>query len=1162
MGAIMFFRLHVNSLAGRIACVLAVFALAAGGLRADVTGSLLGIVRDTSSAVVPGAHVVATNLATGVSWNAASNSAGQYNILDLPPGRYAIRVTAQGFQTFVISNVVLNVNERRQVNVTLQVGGVEQHVNVTANPVAVQTVSTQVGQVVGEQRIVQLPLNGRSYIDLLALQPGVVPVSTVASSPAVSGELASGNLSVNGGRETANSFLVNGADVNEGERLGTEVIPNLDSVAEFRLITNSFDAEYGKFSGSVMNAITKSGTNQIHGSAFEFLRNNAFDSRNFFAAQTAALKRNQFGYAVGGPAIKDKVFWFTDYQGTREVQGSAGNLVKLPTSAERSGAFGAGAFVNTAGAPATVNGSYWASVLAQRLGYAVTSGEPYSTPNCASSANCVFPGGVIPTQAFSPVAVKTLSYIPLPNTGGNLFSTVGLGNSTLRDDKAGQRVDIVTKRTGNWSAYYFFDDSSVFNPFSVSSVPGFATTTPTRDQLVVLSNTKILGPSAVNEARVSYTRAAQLTGQPAGGPVNLSSLGFVTGAGTLGIIPSGPEQGVPQMGFLNFNFGASSFTSRQYNNTYMVSDNLSKVWSRHTVKFGGEYRYYEVNLRNFNVPNGQFSFDGSETGSDIADYLLGAPATFIQSSIQALDSRARYYGVYAEDSFRMRPSLTLNYGLRWEVSTPWWDTQNRIQTIVPGEQSRVFPTSPKGWVFPGDPGVPSTLAPTRYNNFAPRIGLAYSPEASSGLLSRITGGPGKTSIRAAYGVFYSSIEDLTLGWEIGDAPFGQYWNSIAPVLLQEPYVTRSTGASQGQRFPFVFPVVGGSNQNVDFSPFIPIAGSPGYDIHNRVPYSEDYNLMIERAIGNSTVVSVGYIGTQGHRLIAEAESNPGNAALCMSLRGAGVMAGTPQCGPHGELGIYTRPDGTIVDGTRGPLGPDFGSNAYSANFASSFYNSLQASVQHKMGNMTFAAAYTYSKSMDDASGFTQWVNFSNYSLSRSLSSFDLTHNFVASYAYVLPLDRAFRRLPKRLTQGWSVDGITRFASGLPITLGQSGDFSLTGTGGIDMPNYSGGLVFSDPRGAGHRYFNKSPFTSEQLGTFGNANRRFFHGPGFNNWDLAVHKDTKLRENMTIQIRAEFFNAFNHAQFNNPSGNFSSSLFGTVTSAQSPRIGQLAVKFLW
>jgi hypothetical protein len=315
------------------------------------------------------------------------------------------------------------------------------------------------------------------------------------------------------------------------------------------------------------------------------------------------------------------------------------------------------------------------------------------------------------------------------------------------------------------------------------------------------------------------------------------------------------------------------------------------------------------------------------------------------------------------------------------------------------------------------------------------------------------------------------------------------------------------------------------------------------------------------------VMSLAYVGTQGHRLMSQTESNPGDPALCLSLRGSGVMKGTTECGPFGELGVYTRPDGSIVNGTRGPLGPNFGSNSYTANIANSNYNSFQATVERKAANLTFLAAYTFSKAIDNSSGYTQWINFTNYRLSRALSSFDITHNFVVSYNYATPFDKLAPRLPKRLTQGWSLNGITRFATGIPITITQGGDRSLTGTSGVDAPDFVGGLVFSDPRGTGpsgreNEYFNKSAFSSEKLGQVGNSNRRFFHGPGFNNWDFGIHKVTRVRENMSFLFRAEFFNLFNHAQFGNPQGNYQNSRFGQVRSARDPRIGQMSLKFLW
>src|SRR5882724_713174 len=1139
--------------------------------RADVTGSILGIVHDPSGAVIAGVTVTATNSGTNQTRSTTSDVTGEYRLLALPIGRYTIEATQPGFQKFITTAVDLTVNAQRRVDITLQVGAVEQKVEVSAASLAIDTTATQLGDVIESKKIVSLPLNGRSYIDLLGLQAGVAPATSgsIQQDRPVSGGLSAGNISVNGQRETANAFLVNGGDVSETRNMGTAVIPNLDSIAEFRLITNSFDAEYGKFSGAIMNAVTKSGTNGLHGTAFEFLRNDALDARNFFDQTKGTLKRNQFGYAVGAPAIRNRLFWFTDYQGTRETRGLSSGLVTLPSAAQRNGAFTPDDFTDSEGNPMVVNGSYWATRLSQRLGYTVKADEPYSTRNCISTANCVFPNGIILQSAFSPAAKGTLKFIPLPNSGLNHYVTSGQNRKTV-DDKAGQRVDLLTKRTGNWFMYYLFDDATVTNPLAGSSVPGFPTVTPSRSQQAVLSNTKVFGPTAVNEAHVSFTRAAVITDQPTAGFGKISDFGFVTGENTLGIIPSGPQgyEGLPPLSFINFSIGSPTLTTFQPDNTWHFSEAFSKIYGRHTMKFGGEFRYYQVNKRNVCAPNGSFSFDGSETGNDIADYLLGAPSGYTQCSFQILDSRSHYGGVYAQDSFRIKPSLTLNYGLRWDVNQPWYDTQDKIETIVPGLQSTQFPTAPKGWVVPGDPGVPRTLAPTRYNDFAPRVGIAWSPGFADGMGGKIFGGPGKTSIRAAWGLYYTSIEDLHLFYEVGDAPYGLYWPSIVPPLFEEPFRTRSDGSSQDQRFPFVLPTPGDpKNKTLDYSVFLPIQGSPGYDIHNKVPYAEHYNFTLQRSITEATALTLAYVGTQGHKLIAQRESNPGDPALCLSLRGSGILAGSPQCGPGGELGVNTRPDGSIVNGTRGPLGPDFGSNSYTSNFANSNYNALEVTVERRAADLTFLAAYTYSKSIDNSSAYGQSINFMNYRKSRALSQFDISQNFVLSYNYEIPFHRAFSGAPRRLTEGWSLNGITRFASGFPVTVTQSGDRSLTGASGVDEPDFLGGLVFQDPRNAGpdgapNRYFNKTVFRSEALGGVGNSSRRFFHGPGFNNWDFGLHKLTRVTERASILIRAEFFNLANHAQFGNPNGNFASSRFGTVTSAKDPRIGQVSAKVIW
>src|ERR1700692_606703 len=760
-------------------------------LHADVTGSIQGVVRDPTQAAIGGAKVTVINAQTNFRQETMSAADGSYRFLALPAGTYQLTATSAGFREFTTTDVVVKVNDQLQIDILLRVGSVTEKVSIAANAVQVQTENTQLGDVIDSKKMLALPLNGRSYIDLLGLQAGVAPGSaaSIQQDRPVSGGLNSGNISVNGQRETANAFLVNGGDVSEGRNLGAGLVPNLDSIEEFRLITNSFDAEYGKFSGAVVNAITKSGTNGFHGDAFEFLRNDKLDATNYFAPSKSELRRNQFGYAAGGPFWKSKLFWFSDYQGTRQVQGAGTGIVTVPTPAQRLGNF------DPALLTGTIDGPYWAQVLSQRLGYPVTQGEAYSFPGCASTdpvAGCVFPGGVIPQAAWSAPASKILPFIPAPTLPGDSQNySANSQRNIANDDKIGERVDFNNQKTGNWSWYYHFDNSNVQSGLAgFATVPGFPTVTPSRAQEFVMSNAKTLGATAVNEARISFFRTAVHKDNPAGSFANLSDLGFVTGTGTLGIVPlTGYAQYVPQTTFSNLglNIGVPTLNTFQPNTTYMVSDVFSKSREKHTWKFGGEFRYLQVNERNFANPNGGFTFDGTVTGADFADFLLGATSTtnapYTQAAEQFLDSRTRYGGAFAQDSWKVKSNLTLNLGLRWEVSMPWYDTQGKIQTFVPGEQSTEFPLAPTGLVFPGDPGIPKTLAPTRYNNFGPRLGLAYSPGFSDGILGKIFGGPGKSSIRAAYGLYYTSVEDLNLFYEVADAPFGLYWTSPVSVIM-------------------------------------------------------------------------------------------------------------------------------------------------------------------------------------------------------------------------------------------------------------------------------------------------------------------------------------------------------------------------------------------
>ncbi len=1164
-----------------LAFIMAVLLASAQIMFASVTGSIAGRVTDPSGAVVPGATVTALNTQTGTKEATTTNEAGFYSFPTLSVGAYDIEVRATGFKTYRQTGLVLDVNSGLRVDAALEVGTVTEQVNVSATAVQVETASTQLGEVIGSTKMEAVPLNGRSYTDLLALQPGVVPVNagtcTYPCSPAVSGNLNPGNLSINGQREDANSFMVNGGTVDESVTMGTAVIPNLDSIAEFRILTANFDAEYGNFSGGQINVITKSGTNHLHASAFEFLRNTDLDTRTFYDPTRGKFIQNQFGATLGGPIKRDRLFFFGDYQGTRHIVGASTGEIPVPSPADRNGNL-----ADLAGQlTGTVTGSYWAGLLSQELGYPVSVGEAYYSPGCTTSSQCVFPNAIIPQSAFSSPAQPLMKYIPSPNVGP-FFSTSAF-NETLRDDKGGYRTDANT-RWGMLSAYYFLDDYSLDNPYGGASLPGFDALNRGRAQTLSLSDVKSIGPKAVNEFRFQYMRDAYVGGLPRGGlGPTPGSLGFVEGPNTLGIAPDERfpgSIGVTGVGFNNFSIGVSS-PEFHFNNIFQWLDNYSRVVGTHTLKFGGSINWNQL-YRYIGSFNGAFGFSGVETGSDWADFLIGAPNFYYQGQFVTGHTRSRYYGLYAQDSWRARPNLTLNYGLRWQVNTPWYEVFNQVNAFVPGEQSVVFPGAPTGYVFPGDPGIPSTIAPTRYKNFAPRIGLAYSPSRSEGILGKLLGGAGKTSIRAGFGVFFTAFQGGSNFLEIGDAPFGYFYFSPTPPLFATPFVDRQTGNSEGQKFPVAFPPLGFSpshpDTSVNWAKYLPISSSPAFFTGNRLPYAEHYNLTVQRQFGPNTLLSLSYLGTQGHRLLADLESNPGNPALCLSVSQPDEVApGSPTCGPFAENGVYTTADGQTINGTRSPLGINFGANAYFAAMANSNYNSAQVSLRHTSGRTQFLVGYTYGKAMDNASGATGagtsgQINVINQKLGKALSSFDVTHNFVASYSYELPFDKLGHA--NRFTSGWILTGITRFSTGLAVFLTEFDDRSLLGTcfNGIgtcvDTPNLvPGPLHITNPRqqdlatGA-NPYFNTSLFTPDNLGELGTANRRFFHGPGLNNFDMALLKNVRLAESKMLQFRVEFFNLFNHAQFGLPTGNINSSTFGFVTSAGPGRIGQLGLKLIF
>jgi len=625
---------------------------------AAARGSLSGTLSDPSGAVITGAKVTLINMATAAQYTAISNDQGFFSFPSLPVGHYTVTMEAPGFKTQKKSDLIIDTDAALKMEATLTVGDHAEQVNVEgdseASEVQVDTVATHLGEVVTGREIVGVALNGRSYTDLLALQPGIVPMSTqtpdsvvmagatVAINP--SGALNPGNQSIVGQREDANGFLVNGGDVKELMNGGTLIIPDLDSISEFRILTDNYDAEYGNYSGGIISVVTKSGTNQLHGSAFEFLRNTALDAKNFFSINgVEPYRQNQFGGTLGGPIRKNQIFFFSDYQGTRTTEGLSTGLISVPTLADRSGNLVDDANLFETGcngpclvSPCNVATDCLATQLSNSLSSAlstpvpVSPGEPFYTTGCTNYTQCVFPNATFPLSAWSAPAQHLLQYIPQPNAGTATFSTGSLAE-TVRDNKLSFRLDGGNTHWGQFTVYYFYDNYRVNDPYPTeqggSSVPGFGALNIGNAQLITLSNAKTIGSASVNEAHVSYMRTFNNVGQPSGGVgQSLASQGFVTGVGTQGIVPLDPSiEGPENMIFNEFVVGEPITNLTQENNTFTVSDIFSKVVGKHTIKAGFQGILDQISVHPNPEFNGGFTFTGSETGSDFVDFLIGAP---------------------------------------------------------------------------------------------------------------------------------------------------------------------------------------------------------------------------------------------------------------------------------------------------------------------------------------------------------------------------------------------------------------------------------------------------------------------------------------------------------------------------------------------------------
>jgi len=1222
-------------------------------------GRILGRVADPSGAVLAGVRVTATNEATGVSRDAETNDSGDYGFPQVPVGTYTLSFDLKGFKTNVRKGILVDLNQVITLNSILQVGETKETVEVTSEAPMVDTTSTQLGAVMDSRQVSQLPLNSRDTYQLLQLQPGV---QGVGGADLFYGSNTAGAVSVNGGRGRSNNFSVNGGDGNDLFVNGPAIQPSPDSIEEFRVISNTFDAEYGRNSGAVINVVTKSGTNQLHGSFYEFFRNDVLDSKGFLDPATPDNKQNQFGGTFGGPIRKDRTFFFASYEGRRVVQGIVGDPTVVPTAAERNnGDFSQVPFTaitNPDGSVTipTLNSAALAQILQNRCGSALV-GAP---PTVGTPWTSIFPNSQIPTTCFDPVAVSLMNeFVPLPSTsnGSNIFQSIP--KSQQHANQFTVKLDHHINDRQNLSVYYYFNDGYDAEPFtkfqaeSTNLLPGFGDLNKTRSQQVNISHTWTLSPTVVNEARITYFREGQgtflapqnhhLVVDSCNGPAvpycftgTTDTPGVIIPNPKIGITPGiGPQhEGVP---FINISGGFSIGNDYegelpQVGNTYQFSDNLTKVKGNHTMKFGVDFRIQRFLQTLFFAPQGDYTYSGggpNDTGDLFANYLLGLPDSDLIGSTNSEDVRGNALYLFAQDSWKLKPNLTLNYGLRWEFNQPFFDAGGRYQTFRPGQNSTVYPCPnvntpsqadcPVGLVFPGDPGVPKGLTKPYYNAFAPRIGIAWDPAKN-----------GKMTVRAGFGIFYNPIEQLVLEQFQAEPPFGGS-TTISEGFFSTPFVLQSCGVpcgtvATGGTGVGIIPNPFGSildpphGTPVPWANFRPITLFGELQPQLRAQYTEQYNLGIEREVFKNTVLTIGYVGSQGHRLLATHDLSPGNAQTCVDLQNISNLTGDTSlaCGPffgdsafniaaneiplgttlhlpYGPTPVVTGPNpapitlvglrpysspncnpitgnGCPADGT-----PVFSSIYAQDTIANSAYNSLQASLEHRFSNgLQFEIAYTFSKSIDGASSFENSLKpicngvLNNFSCNRSLSLFDARQRLVISYLWQIPVPK-YTGAKGRLLDGWAVSGITSFQSGFPIRMQTLDDQELENdVSGFEAPGRpieTGPVAFLNPRNNNNYYFcnggANAPGCNIQdppLGSLGGP-RTICCGAGINNFDMSLQKGIPIGETVHAEFRAEFFNIFNHTQFLNPDGNFSDGPdFGRVTHTRDPRQIQFALKF--
>jgi hypothetical protein len=1136
----------------------------------SVYAALHGTVTDASGAVVPGATVTALNTSTGSKTAVTTDSNGYYIFPQLQiGGPYTIEITASGFQHFKSNGLMLNLNDNLAISARLEVGSSAQTIQVNAAAVQVETSDTQLKQVISANEIEELPLLARNAIALQKTTPGVMESSD-----------RFGNFSTNGNQTQENSYLLDGTVINDGPLEDQEININPDALAEFNVVSSTLNPEFARNSGAVLNEVVKSGSNEFHGSGFEFYRDTFLNNGNYFSATRPPFHQNDYGGTFGGPLFKNHTFFFVAYEGLRNTT-STTTLTRVPYAGEvANGNFTLDANQLTA----ATNGT---GLSTNKLPFAVTSSSG-ATCNPGTAWNACFKPNasgqlIIPTSNYNSIAsTLTNTYVPQPNfsLGGTPFYNFNSPNTAAEDQGIIRIDEQLTPNDLIWASSVFQSTPDTTGlPFVGATLPGFTEIDTAHIKIFTADYTHTFNASTLNNLHAGYFRYFFGAVEPLN-PTLPSSVGFT------GITPQLPTSaGLPVENLTGlFSLGFSSDGPQpRHDANYDFADNFSKVLGSHNLKLGAHFERFSVDNPYYESNSGTFSYAGTgvfSSGDPLIDFLLGIPDGFEQGSGGIINAHAMEEYAYAQDNWKVSSDLTLNYGLAWDAESPYANAQFGGEGIfcwAPTGQSKVFPTAPPGLLYPGDNGCNRNGGPTaKYDHFGPRVGFAWSPNSGP---EQLIGTPGAHlfAVRGGFGLYFNRDSEEASLQNLADPPFGLAsagaLNAGGSPGFANPYqdVDASRGLNATNPFPFTPPPVGSAVNFNNYEPLEAYSIDPNYT----VPYTYNFNLNVQRALASNMVLQIGYVGSLGRKLVRADEADTITAA------GHAACVANPACVASAAITSAAFPQYFTQPGVNSDGNPYYYTIGRTFTNGASSYNALQASLTKGLTHgLYFTLAYTYSHGLDDASGYESSFGGGDSGgavvnqvpgfqyLGYGDSDYDARNRFVALYNYEIPILRSMNdhAIMRESLGGWHVTGTTTLQTGFPVGIFESGtNASLwcngsetTYFGCSDVPETSSfNIPTLNPRKTGNYWFNPSPFSPEPTGTFGNVKRNFLHGPGFNYSNMELYKDFPLgrSEARYIQLRLESYNTFNHANFALPDGNFSAGpSFGQISNVLQPGTG--------